>query len=132
MVLKQSSQLANKLGGVTVGSIMNSLLWLDLLLGILWLAVVYVPSAHVALVFIECFLGVSIVSTIFAFGYFAVTDPDRLQSEKHRYQVMQMQQQNRAPIVIEATAVTNPALDNEALERLPRSSDLTATEGGSR
>jgi hypothetical protein len=45
-----------------------------------------------------------------AYAYFAIRDPDRLQSEPHRIQVLQIQQQSRPALAIDVTPVPNPAL----------------------
>jgi hypothetical protein len=115
MARPQQNALTRKLGNVRAASVVNPLLWLDLLLVIALIALACFPGAAIQALTLMCWLlGGSVVATVLAFGYFGLTDPDRLQTEPHRFAMYSLQQQGRT-IDVEARVVQTEPMMNPSL-----------------
>jgi len=111
--------LTGKLGKVRAASVINPLLWLDGLLVVALIPIACIPGAAEAALNVLCWLlGLCVVATIAAFAYFSKSDPDRLQTENHRYAMYSLQQQQGRTFeskvtVIQAAPMMNPALGED-------------------
>lgn len=119
--------LTGKLGEVVVKNIMVSLLWLDLLLVIGLVATLWSPHSDIVIPTLKWLLGVAVGATILAYGWWAVVDPDRLQTETHRAQMFKMIQQGSHQPIVRVTPTSNPALPPYVADERVLSASIEAT-----
>ena len=100
-------------GRITVHSALNPILWLSVLTPICLSAAYAFRTIQPAMYILLALGSLPVVFGCIAFAYFAVTKPEKLQSEDFqiRHEAMQLIKQKGTPIEIDAStldAITNP------------------------
>lgn len=114
VVRKNEHSLASRLGEIAVTNVTNPLIWMAVALLVVMAGMAPFEATRPFAVMLGILLCLVVAVFIGAYIYFAIVDPDRLQSEKHRYQMtsLAMKQQGRSEVrVIEGEPVVpNPGL----------------------